>query len=1157
MLSIIIPVYNNEKTIRATLESITGQSYGDFELIVVNDGSVDNTGDIVREFAEADSRFVYIEQENGGVAAARNRGLEAATRKYVMFADGDDLLPKEALKYMHQTAVINDADTIIGILNKVDGTYSHVIRRSAQLAKKSIKVSKDDPDIIYSWTLCNKWLLRDIIESNNIRFERYRHLEDAVFLYSYLANAEKIYSCRHIVYSYIKPLPAIGRTTTQMIDASLLNSAFAAFDRLSDITKDWGEDFRRELLMRFVRATLIGDYYRRIWRFDDVTAAKLTDRINECCSQLDADRMAIISEKYFDIVKESDIEKDISSTADDGQISLASGVKTKSELLKEPLIDIVLKEGISERILPGLLDGIYDQFEVAFDVIADESLKDAAGGAFDFADNLKWITGDKIINEVAKSPAKYAVFIDGDILLDHMSLYNMICILEQRPGISMVSAGIDLYDGETIRRSGLSDYILKNHEEALDALYANKVLRKSAVLLEKIRSGASAAELLDEYQYVMTDETRVIACMDEEELLAYAGSGEAKDRYKETAGLKTNAAKTDSNKPSGSGGIKSLLKKLIGGKQPAEKAKKETSSQKNTEKPEPKKAKPKKPSASDCYLNLDIKKGRVVVEGLGKRPVGSSLYILRELTSGSYGDPEIVFPVKDDTRALTEEIFAREGFNGIRIVETGTYEYREALFSAEFLFNEVGFPIWWIKKPGQIYVNLWHGTPIKKLGKAKPGRVSGDAGAVHDFTMADYMLMPGDYCIEHILGDTDMIGMTHAKGLMLGYPRTGALFDDKMRQKVRDEYGLQDKTVSIWMPTWNDDQDADSIRSFLTEVDAGLTDDQLMYVHLHHRTGIDLGSLSLERVRSFPDKYDTYEFLTAADVLITDYSSIFFDFAVTRRKIILHCPDKDQYKASRGLYLEPESLPFPVTCDTESLLKEIGSPKAYDDREFLDTFNRYDGADNAKLLCDAVIRRDASAAEIRDFQVNENASIIIFDSFREGPVADWLFELCGSGRFGSDLWLSFPDKALSEIIPEGSETDRAAIERADRVDSLLRSVNIYATKGEPKRGIVELRRMYGAVSPQHFALIDPYDSQRIHTFCRCDIPVKLVLTDRQMDLLRSGDDDMTDAVTRFRRFGSGIWTLDKDDSIWLSDNLGINAGTVTSAEEFLDAILRR
>lgn len=253
--------------------------------------------------------------------------------------------------------------------------------------------------------------------------------------------------------------------------------------------------------------------------------------------------------------------------------------------------------------------------------------------------------------------------------------------------------------------------------------------------------------------------------------------------------------------------------------------------------------------------------------------------------------------------------------------------------------------------------------------------------------------------------------------------------------------------------------------------------------------------------------------------------------------------------------MEPESLPFPVTCDTKSLLKEIGTPKNYDDKGFLDTFNRYDTADNAKLLCDAVINGNTSAVEICGFPVNGNASIIIFDSFKDDCVTEWLLELSDSKRFSSDLWLSFPDRALLEIMPEEGDTDRTAKEHADRIDGLLRSVNLFATKGEPKRGIVELRRMYGAVSPHHFALIDPYDSQRIHTFCRCDTPVRLLLTDRQMELLKNGDTDMTDAVTRFRRFGSGIWTLSKDDSSWLYDTLGISAGTVTSADEFFDAIL--
>ena len=114
MISIIIPVYNNENTIRAALKSVRSQSYRDYEVIIVNDGSTDGSASIIREFSASDPRFIYAEQAHRGLAAARNMGLGYASRRFVTFMDADGVLPPHALKRMHQIAITNDADTIIG-----------------------------------------------------------------------------------------------------------------------------------------------------------------------------------------------------------------------------------------------------------------------------------------------------------------------------------------------------------------------------------------------------------------------------------------------------------------------------------------------------------------------------------------------------------------------------------------------------------------------------------------------------------------------------------------------------------------------------------------------------------------------------------------------------------------------------------------------------------------------------------------------------------------------------------------------------------------------------------------------------------------------------------------------------------------------------------
>ncbi len=104
LVSIIVPVYNLENYIKNCLDSLINQTYRNIEILVIDDGSVDRSGEIIKSMAEKDSRIVYIKQQNAGVSAARNNGLEHAKGEYIMFADGDDYMHYQAVEILYKTA---------------------------------------------------------------------------------------------------------------------------------------------------------------------------------------------------------------------------------------------------------------------------------------------------------------------------------------------------------------------------------------------------------------------------------------------------------------------------------------------------------------------------------------------------------------------------------------------------------------------------------------------------------------------------------------------------------------------------------------------------------------------------------------------------------------------------------------------------------------------------------------------------------------------------------------------------------------------------------------------------------------------------------------------------------------------------------------------
>lgn len=117
-ISVIVPVYNAERYLSSTINSILGQTIADFELILVNDGSVDHSEQICKDWASKDVRVKYVYQTNAGAAASRAHGVEIALGEWIMFCDADDILPSNALEILLDYT--DGHDIVIGKIEKVD-----------------------------------------------------------------------------------------------------------------------------------------------------------------------------------------------------------------------------------------------------------------------------------------------------------------------------------------------------------------------------------------------------------------------------------------------------------------------------------------------------------------------------------------------------------------------------------------------------------------------------------------------------------------------------------------------------------------------------------------------------------------------------------------------------------------------------------------------------------------------------------------------------------------------------------------------------------------------------------------------------------------------------------------------------------------------------
>lgn len=205
-ISIIIPVYNVEKYLENCLEKVLNQTYKNLEIILVDDGSKDNSGKLCDEYAKMDSRIKVIHQKNGGLSMARNSGLDIATGKYIMFVDSDDYYELNSCELLYNEIKEKDADLVIGnyIHTKSNGEkwekplFDKELYKNFKLSIKDYKKSF----FVMNSVVWNKIFKREFIEKYHLRFVSGAVAEDAIFSTFCYVHTDKAYFINDIVYNY-------------------------------------------------------------------------------------------------------------------------------------------------------------------------------------------------------------------------------------------------------------------------------------------------------------------------------------------------------------------------------------------------------------------------------------------------------------------------------------------------------------------------------------------------------------------------------------------------------------------------------------------------------------------------------------------------------------------------------------------------------------------------------------------------------------------------------------------------------------------------------------------------------------------------------------------------------------------------------------------
>ncbi|MEY4320949.1 MAG: hypothetical protein RLZZ471_890 [Actinomycetota bacterium] len=304
---------------------------------------------------------------------------------------------------------------------------------------------------------------------------------------------------------------------------------------------------------------------------------------------------------------------------------------------------------------------------------------------------------------------------------------------------------------------------------------------------------------------------------------------------------------------------------------------------------------------------------------------------------------------------------------GSRGVRFGSREWLQALATSKYLVNNTNFPWYFRKVPGQIYLQTWHGTPLKRLGRDIPNNYLTKSyldTMDREATYWDYLISPSPFCTEVFPSSFGYKGNI----IETGYPRNDRLskITGSQRQQIRERIGISDPStfVVMYAPTWRDyNRSATGNWQSVNFMDENieLPDGfQMIYrghtnTHAVHNDSVAGRAID---VTLYPDVTELY---IAADVLITDFSSVMFDYTVTGKPIMFLAPDLERYRAERGFYFDFEELaPGPILNSDAEVLQALGRidqiSKLYEPRyrAWQEKFNSLEDGNAAKRVVEIV-----------------------------------------------------------------------------------------------------------------------------------------------------------------------------------------------------------
>lgn len=360
-LSVIIPVYNGEKYLEKTLESMVTQTVENFEVIIVDDGSTDTTAEICKKYCEEYTDFFYIYQEHMGVYAARNKGIEKAKYEYLLFLDCGDVLTDGSVESIFKCSDENDADVITGRCWR-NGDIEYEYDKALDIIATMPEVEKLESWLLKNEELGAKAIRKKIFDLYNIRFLDLTAHGELLFIMQIVMKGVKISGCPELILEKTVKHIEDGYSQFQMPTYENLKSASYVISEIFEmgreaITKETGscdgdEAYIQEIIFMAYQF-YIDNFYRMYWYMDEKTLGLMKEEF----------------EKYAKFVRQERFKKLQENNAD---LRLPYIYIDKKEAASEPEFTIFFDLGNENEYKP-FLRSLYAQTYPFFELMVSES----------------------------------------------------------------------------------------------------------------------------------------------------------------------------------------------------------------------------------------------------------------------------------------------------------------------------------------------------------------------------------------------------------------------------------------------------------------------------------------------------------------------------------------------------------------------------------------------------------------------------------------------------------------------------------------------------------------------------------------------------------------------------------------------------------------